>query len=245
MSTRAMLASERDPSNTFKDIRSASQPKRRTKTRGKKYYNFEVVKPGQLSLPHYQASETSFGWKLFPADVAQCAVVKLNKRQLYKEAQDTAPNYMRYTGCSCCIDYLRTSNAKNKAAIKAEAFDWNKRGSRREFAGLYSHDYLWYDQLAWDDTVCQWEAEQYLEDFWFTDNQKEICKSYCWQDENDEVEDIDVLEVVVNNVIAGPVMPVKEPGWEDLTVESWCSPELDWVKDGIELFEDEEDFELV
>lgn len=50
---------------------------------------------------------------------------------------------------------------------------------------------------------------------------------------------------MVDNAIAGLRMSVREPGWEDLIADSWGSPGSDWADEGIDLFEDEEDFELL
>ena len=241
-----MYSGSRDPSNSFKDIRSASKPRRKSRAQRKKYFNYEVIKPGQLSAPHYQASNVSWGWPTFPANIAECEIANLSKQQLFKEAKWTAPSYMTYTGCSCCNDWLRHAYAKEKAAVKGEAFDWDKRLERREFAGQVSHDTRFYDQLADMDADDAWDWEWYRWNYTpDTVSEEHACSAECgWCDEYQPSAVYD-LETLVDNAIAGLRTAVREPGWEDLVECAWSSPEMDWVDEGDDLSEDEEDFELL
>lgn len=122
------------------------------------------MKPGQVSKPHYEAPDFFGIWPVFPADITECKVIDMDKKQLYKEAQHTAPSYRRYSGCSCCSDWLRCATARERAAVKAEAFDWNKREERCDFAGQISPDHRNYDELAWLDAYGTLKDEWYCRD---------------------------------------------------------------------------------
>ncbi|KAI9777183.1 MAG: hypothetical protein M1839_009026 [Geoglossum umbratile] len=81
-----------DASCTHKDLRSPSVPSRRDAERNDKYYHWRVVKPGQLGTPHYAADYAGgVPWAIFPADLKKASVVTLDKRNLYREAQDSRP----------------------------------------------------------------------------------------------------------------------------------------------------------
>ena len=244
-SADVMYSAGRDPANTFKDVRSASKPRRRSKAQRKKYYNFDIVKPGQLAAPHYQAPNSSFNWPVFPADLAECDVVHLDRKQLFKEAKQTGPSYLG-PGCSCCVDWMRKAYAKEKKAVKHEAFDWDKRWSRREFAGQIEHDHRNYDELAAMDAEdmmsFEWSRWNWTPDI---ASDRHVCSPECdWCDTYQPTEAYD-LETMVNNALAGLRAPVLEIGWEDLAGDVWSSPEMEWANETMELFEDDEDFELV
>lgn len=240
----AMFSSEREPSNAFKDIRSGAKPRRRTKAKQKKYFNFENIKAGQLGAPHYQSTDGPFfWWPMFSADFAECPIVEPNKKQLYQEAQRTKPSYMTYRGCSCCRDLVRRADAKEHAAVKAEAADWDKRWLRRDFAGQFYPDERNYDQLGYED------AEDWLDYEWYRwdwDYGSYLLGDASPSDsEFEHPQTVYDLETMVNNAMAGLRALIHEPGWDDLVDDAWSSPEMDWVQEGAELFEDGEDFELV
>jgi hypothetical protein len=85
-----------EASLTHKDLRSPSVPAHRDAERNFKYYNWKFVKPGQLGTPHY-VSDCKHPFSIFPADLKTAGVVTLDKRNLYREAQQwpRPPTYSR------------------------------------------------------------------------------------------------------------------------------------------------------
>jgi hypothetical protein len=241
----SMLASERDPSNTFKDLRSSSKPNQRRKTQSKRYYDYDIVKPGQISQPHHATTiEPSSGyWPLFPADLFTCPTVLLTKKQLYDEAQHTAPFFRRSHSCCCCRKWESQHAQRQEAAAKAEAYDWNKFGCRKDFVGQGAWDHTDYEDLSWQD-IQDWYDEEWYCPCGMLDLAHGRCDFYGAYDGHEPVAVFD-LSVLVDNAIAGLEAPVKEPGWDGLNGVILNSPEMDWVHEEIELSDDDDDFEWI
>jgi hypothetical protein len=240
----AMFVSSRDPSNHFKDMRSSSKPLMRTKSQKCKYNDYKIVKPGQISQPHYAApKDQTWGfWPTYPADLSTCEVVTLNKQQLYEDAQLTVPYYKCSSVCSCCRGdkFSRRAAERHETLARAEAYNWNKFGLHKDFPGQKFWDCTVYDELAWCD------VEDYYDEEW-------VCECGAWElahgtcgvealggREGDEPRVVYDLGTLVDNAIAGLGMPIKEPGWEDLAAACWDSPELDWVCEEVDVPEEEE-----
>ncbi|TLD32402.1 3-methyl-2-oxobutanoate hydroxymethyltransferase [Venturia nashicola] len=159
----------RDRSNIYRDLRSASVPKRRERTRNYKYYNFSVVKAGQLNIqdsqpnPHPQIITQWHNPNIL--EVFELPTVYTTRKELYNEAQRTAP---RHRHQSCCWKYDRdhVKNAqRHEIEAKKIATGLNSKGECWDFNGLNPqrlHDYLLDDfseELKDDVGVDVWNSD--------------------------------------------------------------------------------------
>lgn len=236
-----MLACERSTPDSFKDLRSLAKPAQREKIQRQKYHNYRLVNPGQVSQPHYVAPECfSWAWgPLYPADLSDCKVTTLTKRQLYDEAQLTAPRYLsnHISCCGRCDRWLIKDLERGIMAAKAEAQNWNKYGQHRDFAGAYGWDSATYDET--DSLVRDWY------DLGFCECGEYGYHDYCDFEPYGGYEDVEPqavydLGTLVDNALAGLRVSVKEPGWEDISGACVDSPEMAWVQDVAEFSESEE-----
>lgn len=150
----------RPATDTFKDLRSASVPKKRNQSRNKKYQNFTAVNPGQLDVLHYKhpsadGKDFNYGWETWPADMSECEVVKLSKKQFYIDAKNL--EWPRRP-CNCCT--CRRYKAPQGRISK---------GANLEVVGRRGYGYhADYDEQAMDDVEYEFEMDAFDE---------------CWLDE--------------------------------------------------------------
>ncbi|KIW04186.1 hypothetical protein, variant [Verruconis gallopava] len=243
-SVKSMFAAGRDPSTAFKDIRSPSKLRNRIRAQKRKYFDYRFVNAGQVSQPHYAASEHyAFFAPTFPADLSTCQTVNLTKQQLFKEAQFTAPLY-RKGSCACCRSWRARDAEWRKRAAREEAYNWNKIKLHQDFSDVSGWDCTKYDELAYQDVEDYWD-EVYCHscELWETEfGAPNLLPGY----EGDELQTVYDLESLVINALAGLGKPVEEEfGWEYLAMDEWDSPELPWVSDQTDVVEEEDDFELL
>jgi hypothetical protein len=149
----------RDCSNSYRDLRSSSVPRKRDRARKYKYYNFAVVKAGQLNAPHYQTEpyHASQGWpNPQPVDLTDLPIVPMTKKNLYQEAQRTAPIVRhRHHRCTWKNDISSVKNAsRHEAEAHRMARGLNSKGKYWDYSGLdaqYLDDYLKGSWSVWDD----------------------------------------------------------------------------------------------
>ncbi|QDS71971.1 hypothetical protein FKW77_001295 [Venturia effusa] len=139
----------RDHSNTYRDLRSVSVMKRRERTRNYKYYNFSVVKAGQLELQQCKAEtrpEITTQWhNPHPLEIFELPAVSITKKSLYNEAQRTAPRNRRQSCCWKCDKVYNKQAQRHELEAKKIASDLNTKGEYWDFSGLDPqrvHDYL-------------------------------------------------------------------------------------------------------
>jgi len=117
------LCGRRDHNHTFQDIRSASQAGKRDRTTRQKYYNFKLVKSGDVGAP-----------RCHPSDLCDenCKMLSegnnfvLTKTELYRQAQlpPRPPKYHRrhidkiYGTLSQRVDARREARKHGKAIMK-------------------------------------------------------------------------------------------------------------------------------
>ncbi|KAE9972832.1 hypothetical protein BLS_003888 [Venturia inaequalis] len=139
----------RDRSNTYRDLRSASVPKRRERTRNYKYYNFSVVKAGQLNIQHSQPQthpQVITQWhNPNTLEVFELPTLGTTRRELYDEAQRTAPRRRHQSCCwRCDRDHVKNAQ-RHQIEAKKIASGLNSKGEYWDFSGLDPqrlHDYL-------------------------------------------------------------------------------------------------------
>lgn len=139
----------RDRSNPYRDIRSASVPKRRERTSNYKYHNFSVVKAGQLNVQHYQTEaipEVITQWhNPNPLEVFELPTISITRKELYEEAQRTAPRNRHQRCCWKCDKKYVKNAQRHELEAKKIARGLNSKGEYWDFSGLdpqHLHDYL-------------------------------------------------------------------------------------------------------
>jgi hypothetical protein len=218
----------RDYTNTHRDLRSSSVLRKRERARKYKYYNFSVVKAGQLSVPHYETGpyDATQGWPAHrPVDLTDFPIVAMSKKNLYQEAQRTAP-----FRCNWDYDKFYIKNA-HRHGIEARrmARGLNSKGEYWDYSGLDAHcldDYLKENWGVWDDyercdetlTACDYGSESSLS------CQCDDCvwARYGWMPSED---DQDWYEG------AGTKTP------EDSDTEEWTGWFETWFDQGFQLFD--------
>ncbi|KAF2423402.1 hypothetical protein EJ08DRAFT_450713 [Tothia fuscella] len=224
----------RSDTNTFKDIRSASVDKKRTKKRNRKYYEFYNVKAGQLGLDHYHFNATpSYPlWQDWPADKSDLKVVKLNKKQLFDTARATIPSTMYR--CSYYYHrnkYVQRDAERRQVDAKAEAEAWVKGDL---FSELDSNgaleDWITYDTMGWQEAEDDFNAEgaEFLTGPTVSGGKPEPVGS--------TVGDFATLIEKAMHVRDEKIrVEIEGQGWMDVGFEAAESPELGWVADGVDL----------
>lgn len=164
----------RERSNTYRDLRSASVPKRRERMRNFKYYNFSVVKAGQLNIQHAQIEahpEVITQWhNPNTLEAFELPTVCITRKELYDEAQRTAPRN-RHQKCCWRCDRNHVKNAqRHELEAKKVASSLNSKGEHWDFSGLNPqslHDYLLSD------------LEEGLEDMQSRDDERSSSQCQC------------------------------------------------------------------
>jgi len=143
----------------YADFRSASNEKHRRVTASKKYYDFSNIKAGQVDKPHYfvPLKSTIGSWTQWPADVEECAVGLVSKRDLWEEARRLVPRCHHKGRCpEKNRKYIKKEAARQERRARHEGQCWDKRQVFSDFTDHF--DRILYLNLAW------WDVEDILDD---------------------------------------------------------------------------------
>ncbi|PSN72376.1 hypothetical protein BS50DRAFT_569881 [Corynespora cassiicola Philippines] len=173
----------RNSNHTFRDLRSASRAKHRTRAHLKKYRNFKTITRGDLPshpsqnshllpvciLPECPTQDTSDGhlFSVFPADLSTAPTSKFTPRTAYEEAQFA--NYAH----------------RHHSRIKNDGMKWQKRRASRKQVNREIADEHWIydlDDEYWDGRCgyqvscfcCAEPIQWYLEYGWLADGKEHI-----------------------------------------------------------------------
>jgi len=142
----------------YADLRSAANDKRRQVAVSKKYYNFSMVKAGQIDEPHYfvPRKSTIGSWTIWPVNLEECTIAPVSKRQLWEEARRLVPRCHHKGRCpEKGYKYMKSEAARQELRARYEGQCWDKAGAFSEFTD--SFDGILYLNLAW------WDAEDILD----------------------------------------------------------------------------------
>jgi hypothetical protein len=261
------LPTSRDLSHSYRDLRSTAVPDKRLRARKYKYFNFDVVKPGQLGVPHYKVTDAGSLWpNPPPADLTDLPIVPMTRKAFYKEAQQTA-KITRHRHHRCPD---KKSKDSKRQASRHETIAWKKaqdlstQGISHDFIDLQPQGILDRYERSWLEEEMEYEpfCLSYSCSLWWSgeglDNFS-ICDgcdpgwgdTYRKEEENFGLEHLfdsgsrlidDALEkrdAIVRNKL-------EELGWIDVTAEVVPSWDMDWpVWPSEERTESEEEFELI
>jgi hypothetical protein len=227
----AMNACGRTSTSTFKDLRSPSVANKRTQKRNRKYYNFGIIKLGQLGRDHYYEGANPWpSWQSWPADKSQYPIVKMNKKQMFEEAKATAPFLPYY--CSCCHreSSMQKDAERKEAAAHEEAYDWKKFGFHTDF--VTSEDWIEHDYMAGYDAK---------DDYWAWASALDeggLVKTFAF-------DLAPLLDAAMAKRGEKERIEIEAEGWADVSMDSVTSPEMHWVIESDELLKAVESFEMI
>ena len=121
------LAGRRDPSHTFKDLRSARKARRRARADLKKYFSYKGVNRGQLDqehyVPHHYPGWGRHGYVDLLDDQSETA--PMTKQMLYREAQEhPRPPQIRRSRAQRAPDYSITCKAERQQEERRHLQTW-------------------------------------------------------------------------------------------------------------------------
>jgi hypothetical protein len=167
------LAGRRATSHLFKDVRSASVARLRNANRARKYYNFLRVKEGQLNKPHYILEPNMWDRGTYdpPADFRTQPIHNVNKRDLYRLAQENLPPRTRMpsTCCRICqpeaLVWARERNLKAQREFRRMFPNKQAFESLRFDEAEIDHDVMFRKGENWGGHVCEDLALQYCYEY--------------------------------------------------------------------------------
>ena len=229
----------------YADLRSASNDKHRRVAASKKYYNLATIKAIQVDKPHYLVPKKSTigAWTQWPADVEECTVGLVPKRDLWEEARRLVPRCHHKGRCpEKRCKYMKREAARQERFARYEGQCWDKRQVFSELADRF--DNILYLNLAALDSENMLYAE--VEDLWDL-----------WDMAPDAVFDqfggaswgmdwpLDMGALIrnakVNKRLRGPRNGVDLGDWTEVKDDWGCSPDYEFVDDEDAISE----FELV
>lgn len=158
----------------FADLRSASIPSKRERTRSEKYYNFRHVKPGQLDRPHYRVISTPRGNLRDEEALSEKTPIEIwNKQRMYTEAQQwpRPPRYHRAhidklhkCGMTPAYDRRRYNHRQLGRELRKADADRPLFNDLEGAMELFHNNFWWcsychHDEMSEDGDDEEWPAE--------------------------------------------------------------------------------------